>query len=136
MDKGSKNFLIAVVVIVLVLVGIFLLPKGESAKYSNLDSFAQCLTDKGIKMYGAYWCSHCKAQKGLFGSSFSKIDYVECTEKVNECKAAGIEGYPTWVFPDTEQGTTTVKGQRFFGETSLDTLADYSGCTLEPKAIQ
>jgi len=30
------------------------------------DEFAQCLTDKGVKMYGAYWCPHCQAQKALF----------------------------------------------------------------------
>jgi hypothetical protein len=133
MDKGTRNALIIIVLIIVVVLAIFTLPKGESAKYSNLDAFAQCLTDKGVKMYGAYWCPHCKSQKELFGSSFSKVDYVECTDKVKECEAAGVTSYPTWIFPDETVGTTTTKGQRFIGETALDTLADWSKCPLVEK---
>ena len=37
---------------------------------STLDSFAQCLTSKGMKMYGAWWCPHCAEQKESFGYGF------------------------------------------------------------------
>jgi predicted DsbA family dithiol-disulfide isomerase len=52
---------------------------------------------------------------------------VECSadggrEKTQECQAAGITGYPTWVFAD---------GSRVPGRLSLETLAAHSGCPLE-----
>lgn len=88
------------------------------------DAFAQCLTEKGAKMYGAYWCSHCLSQKKMFGQSFSKINYIECSlpdgkTQTQACQAAGIKGYPTWEFGD---------GSRLEGEVSLDKLTEKSGC--------
>ncbi|HSD12045.1 MAG TPA: hypothetical protein VLC10_00670 [Patescibacteria group bacterium] len=86
---------------------------------------AQCLTDKGVKMYGAYWCPHCQAQKKAFGAAFKKVNYVECAipgdprAQTQECKDAKIEGYPTWVFPD---------GTRRSGEITLVSLAEQAGC--------
>lgn len=94
---------------------------------SKYDSFAKCLTEKGVKMYGAFWCSHCKAQKEAFGSSFQYINYIECTVGGQQnsfaqvCKDAGIEGYPTWKFLDG-----TVKA----GEVPMSELAKISGCAL------
>jgi hypothetical protein len=42
------------------------------------DAFARCLTDRGVKMYGAWWCPHCQEQKEKFGASFEYVPYVEC----------------------------------------------------------
>lgn len=91
------------------------------------DQFAQCLKDKGAKMYGAYWCSHCQNQKRLFGKSFEKINYIECSlpdgqTQTEVCREAGIESYPTWEFAD---------GERITGEASLATLAEKTNCSLE-----
>ena len=36
---------------------------------SKYDSFAQCLAQKEITMYGAVWCPHCQAQKKEFDNS-------------------------------------------------------------------
>lgn len=88
------------------------------------DQLAQCLTQNGAKMYGAYWCSHCVNQKRLFGGSFEKINYIECSlpdgkTQIDECQQAGIKGYPTWEFGD---------GSRLEGEISLATLAKKSNC--------
>lgn len=90
------------------------------------DTFAQCLSDHGVKMFGAWWCPHCKSQKELFGSSFSKINYTECSEPgsndMNQtCKDAKIEGYPTWEFKD---------GTRVSGEQTLEDLGKKAECTL------
>jgi hypothetical protein len=70
-------------------------------------ALAQALTKAGAKMYGAFWCSHCQDQKAEFGSAFKDVTYVECApDKANPykqssaCKAANIEGYPTWIFAD------------------------------------
>ena len=64
---------------------------------SDKDAFAKCLTEKGWAMYGAVWCSHCKAQKELFGSSFQYIKYVECPDNTQLCLDKGINGFPTWL---------------------------------------
>ena len=42
------------------------------------DAFARCLTERGVKMYGAWWCPHCVEQKEMFGASFEYAPYVEC----------------------------------------------------------
>lgn len=95
-----------------------------SAKY---DDFAKCLAGKGIKMYGAFWCGHCKNQKEAFGSSFQYVDYTECTENGQSssfsqvCKDAGVKAFPTWKFPNG-----TIKE----GELAFSELAEISGCAL------
>lgn len=89
--------------------------------------FAKCLTRKEVKMYGAYWCSHCQNQKDMFGPlGFKEIAYIECDPRgenaqPERCAQANIEGYPTWIFPD---------GSRLTGEAPLEQLAQKSGCEL------
>lgn len=116
------------IIFLLLIVGLIFLAvrskKGTGAIYSNLDEFAKCLSDKGVAMYGAYWCPHCLAQKAAFGSSFQFVKYVECTEDVKKCTDAGVTGYPTWVFPD---------GRKLTGEQSLETLSSETSCPLVKK---
>lgn len=86
------------------------------------DSFAQCLTEKGVKMYGAWWCPHCQSQKKLFGKSFKYINSIECSPNGTktmslQCRNEGIEGYPTWVFADGSRAS----GQQSFEDLSLKT---------------
>jgi hypothetical protein len=77
---------------------------------ADKDAFAKCLTDKGFVMYGAAWCSHCAAQKALFGDSFKYIKYVECPDNINFCLDKGVQGYPTWIREvSTSTATSTVK---------------------------
>ena len=90
------------------------------------EALASCLADKDVKMYGAYWCSHCENQKNAFGSAFNIIDYVECDPKGNdarpaECAEAGIKGYPTW----------EIGGKLYPGEQPLDRLAALAGCEMQ-----
>ncbi|MEI6510781.1 MAG: thioredoxin domain-containing protein [Candidatus Uhrbacteria bacterium] len=111
---------------VVALIALIATNRVTSSAPSDYDGFAQCLADKGVKMYGAWWCPHCKAQKELFGTAFKKIDYVECSpnqskDMSQECKDAGIKGYPTWVLADSSQ---------LSGEQTFDTLAAKSGCAL------
>lgn len=84
---------------------------------------AECLTAKGVKMYGADWCPHCQDQKNLFGSAFKKVNYIECQQDPNACLAVGIERFPTWVFPN---------GARIEGVLALEKLSEISGCQLSP----
>lgn len=113
---------------VLVVVGLIVFAANSSVSQSApspYDDFASCLTNAGVTMYGAWWCSHCENQKDLFGSAFNNVNYVECStaaRTMNQtCQDAGIVGYPTWEFSD---------GSRASGEQSLETLAQKSGCAL------
>ena len=85
---------------------------------------AQCLTDKGTKFYGAFWCKHCIEQKKLFGLDQDKLPYIECSlpdkkGQKRECAQAKITGYPTWEFSD---------GTRKPGKLDYAYLAEKSGC--------
>ncbi|MDP2691156.1 MAG: hypothetical protein Q8O95_01990 [bacterium] len=86
------------------------------------DQFAQCLTKKGITMYGSDECPHCMDQKALFEGSFDMVDYVNCLVEGGKCQKAGIEGYPTWVGPNNK---------RVVGTQSLSSLSEEFDCPLE-----
>jgi hypothetical protein len=86
-----------------------------------LDAFAKCLAAKGVTMYGAEWCTHCKAEKKRFGSSFQYVPYVECPDNPKLCVDKGVEGYPTWILGD---------GTKLEGEQGLEKLSQVSSCPL------
>jgi len=88
---------------------------------------AEALTAKGVKFYGAYWCTHCEDQKEMFGSALEKLNYVECAipgqqGQVKECTDAGVSSYPTWIFPDGSIQT---------GVMSFEQLAERAGISLD-----
>lgn len=97
---------------------------GEQEK-NAMTAFADCLTEKGAKMYGTEWCGHCKNQKKLFGNSFSNVDYTDCDKDKESCLKAGVEGYPTWVFSD---------GSKNPGTQELSKLAEKTNCELPADA--
>ncbi len=86
------------------------------------DSFAQCLTDKEVVMYGADTCPHCQQQKKSFKGSFDFVTFVECNTDPKACQDAGIKAYPTW----------DINGEKTEGRKSLSELAELSGCELAP----
>lgn len=96
----------------------------------ELDAFAQCLEEEGAIFYGTFWCPYCNEQKEMFGRSAGELPYVECStpdgnRQTQECREAGIEGYPTWEFQN-EEGEPEREG----GVLSLQQLADRTGCSL------
>lgn len=126
--KVSRSILITGIVVaiaILVIVGFNIIRKATEEP-EEYDIFAKCLSDKDIKIYGAYWCPHCKSQKEMFGKSWKYINYIECSlpnragQKI-VCNEAGIKAYPTWEFQD---------GKRIEGELSLEELSQYSNCSL------
>ena len=36
-------------------------------------ALAECLSEHGVIMYGAFWCPHCAAQKKVFGDAFTQV---------------------------------------------------------------
>ena len=121
--KKSTKYFIGILIIVILGIWFFGLRDNSSGKY---DGFAQCLTDKGAKMWGAWWCGHCADQKALFGKkSFGKINYIECStsnrQQTPYCDDNGVKGYPTWDFAN---------GSRESRVLTLEELSQKTGCEL------
>lgn len=87
-------------------------------------SFASCLTQKGLVMYGTKTCPNCAKQKELFGESVSELTLIDCDEDVALCQEKNIRGYPTWEFPD---------GRMISGVIPLEYFAQQTGCVLSGK---
>ena len=108
-----KTILLVAGVILLASIIGYLFLKGENeAQAGQYDEFAKYLTEREVVMYGTEWCSHCKAQKELFGSSFQYINYVYCDKKIKDCIAAGVSSYPTW----------KIEGVNYLGTQSIEKL--------------
>jgi len=126
MKKSTIYFIILTLVIISIMVVFKSLKNSAGEEYNE---FAQCLTDNGVKMFGAFWCSHCQNQKKLFGASWNKINYIECStpdgNSQNQiCIDEKIQSYPTWEFEDKS---------RVNGELTLQELSARSGCQLPKK---
>lgn len=94
----------------------------QSQNKEYLEKLAKYMNQQGMVLYGAYWCSHCKDQKELFGEAAQYLDYVECDAKgaganPDECVAKGVESYPTWIY----------NGQKYPGVKSAEELAKIVG---------
>jgi len=136
----NNNFVkdaVPIILVVAIIVGFILTivwlnkKSASSPESAEKIQLAQCLKEKGVKMYGAFWCSHCQAQKTMFGTAaWKELDYVECSPNndrraiAQECKDANISGYPTWVFPDSS---------RLQGEQELKLLSEKAGCNYLEK---
>jgi len=83
------------------------------------------LAARGFRVLGAFWCSHCEAQRELFGRG-AALPYTECfpdgyrtgVAMAPACAAAGLQGFPTWLLPD---------GSKLEGDQTLQKLAELSG---------
>lgn len=126
MKSTTKLSIGFVVILVAIIIIIQFTGDDTSVEPGKYDTFAQCITASGAKMYGAYWCPHCQNQKEAFGDSWQYVDYVECDPRGDDadpeaCEAAGITGYPTWIFGN---------GERRPGEVPFEELAFRTNCTL------
>ncbi len=101
-------------------------PEEPEYDIAILQGLAQCLTDNGMKFYGADWCGWCKRQKELFGEAVNALPYIECVdeetqEMTAQCQEVGISSFPTWISAD---------GTKSPGYKSIEDLAQLSGCEL------
>ncbi|MBT4539017.1 hypothetical protein HOI26_00125 [Candidatus Woesearchaeota archaeon] len=136
MKKSLFFGIILIIIATLVLAGC-----GEKKDYTE---FAQCLTDEGAVMYGAFWCPHCIDQKESFGDAWEEVNYIECSlpdrsGQTQVCKDADIQGYPAWQFVDdtlipAELANRKSSGPnweiRIAGEITLKQLGTITGCQL------
>ena len=125
--KGKGMLVIGILIVVAIIVILFVIGgSGPSYAREDIDVFAQCLTEKGAVMYGAFWCPHCADVKKMFGESFRYVEYVECDPRgENEqsllCIEKEIESYATFEFNDDPE-------TRLIGEPTFEELAAASGC--------
>ncbi|MBE9079748.1 hypothetical protein IQ241_21045 [Romeria aff. gracilis LEGE 07310] len=100
----------------------------ELSQKSYEAQLASYLTANDAKVYGAYWCPHCAAQKERFGAAAEQIPYVECDpEGANAqpglCQQKAIRAYPTW----------EIGGAFYEGNLPLGRLAELSGFDPPPE---
>lgn len=130
----QEIFVVTLFSIIIFLIGCTSQIQEQKTSAVNLNSFAKCLTEKGVKMYGSYICSACLAQIKMFGGhdgSFKFIDYIECHPKgpnpqTDLCLKRDIKKTPTWIL---ERDGIEIK--RLEGYQIVDALSEFSGCALE-----
>ena len=93
----------------------------------TLETFASCLTEQNVTMYGTDWCKYCTAQKSSFGNAFENVNYVDCDEDPQACALVGVQSYPTWTFAD---------GSQIAGVQELTVLADKTSCELPEVEVE
>ncbi|MDE1874984.1 MAG: hypothetical protein KGI79_01895 [Patescibacteria group bacterium] len=121
------SWAIGIIVLVAIVGGMIWYASGPG----EYDQFATCIKNSGATFFGAFWCPHCQAEKQLFGKSWTKLPYVECStpdgrSQTTVCQDNNIQSYPTWQFKD---------GSRQTGTLSLEQLSQFTGCAL-PQAGQ
>ena len=130
--QNNKILWIGSLIVIVFIAWIALSGSTSDSTPSPLDAFAQCLTDKGLKYYGAFWCPNCAKQNALFGKSKKFVNYTECSTpdgqgQLQVCKDAKIMNYPTWEIPAMGEATTS---SRLIGTQELSTISQISNCQL------
>jgi hypothetical protein len=104
------------VVFVLVFVALILLFLPKSAAFNR--TLGQCLTDKGVTMYGVDTCQNCQDQKQILGDDFAKVTYVNCDFDKASCDKKGITFYPIW----------SMGNKVLLGTQTKKALSEFAGC--------
>jgi len=131
----NKIYIIIFLVLIAGLIG-FLVWQGSKNNQASpeLVAFAKCLTEKGAVMYGTAWCEWCQKEKALFSNSFKFVNYVDCSQKPQDCVAKGINATPTWIFGDppatTSSGDFGRGDKKIENYLTLEQLSTESGCAL------
>ena len=136
MAFSNSYLVIGLVAVAVIVLGAVALGFTNPVSTGNYDEFAKCLSSKGVVMYGAWWCPHCKEQKEDFGASWDILKeaggYVECSTsdqnvQTQVCRDAGITSYPTWRFAD---------GSEMKGRQTFFTLGNKTGCLEDLQPLQ
>jgi hypothetical protein len=104
----------------------------EEVVAGEYDTFAQCLYENGMRMYGSATCSFCARQRKDFGNSFHFVREIECDPRnkdnqANLCISKNISHTPTWIHED-DAGNDIFRFDS--GVVSLEDLSKESGCPL------
>ncbi|MBI2109233.1 MAG: hypothetical protein HYT93_03605 [Parcubacteria group bacterium] len=132
----NNNTLVGITVGVLLLVAIgmffFAGKSGKEAAAGDYNTFAQCLYDSGLRMYGSATCKFCAQQRAMLGPSFEFIKEIECDPRnpmpqTERCIKKNITGTPTWI---RERADGSEIYRFTAGVQSLEKLSEVSECPL------
>jgi len=132
-SKVSMGKIVGSIVFGVILLTITFFAQKSGVPSGFYDDFAQCIEERGMKMYGSLGCSFCAKQRGMFGDSFDKhVNEIECDPRfegsqVERCVAKKISHTPTWIH-EREDGSEIFRFDS--GVQSLEKLAEVSGCEL------
>ena len=125
---NKKIFLILIGVFAVILMGFLFLNNSDTNKNStnnpnnsySLENFNQCLSDKGVVIYGSKWCPACSSLVETLGG-YEKANpvYVECTIEQERCQKETKTNY----VPEIQ-----INGEVYEGSRSLNSLAEITGC--------
>jgi len=116
---NSRKYLVSGLIVLIVLFSTLTI-NSYMKKPGEFDSFAKCLTDKGVVVYGNDFCPYTPTQLNLFGKSKAHLNYVKCIDNEAVCDKKEIKITPTW----------EIKGKIYEGVQGFDKLALLSGCDL------
>lgn len=108
MRKRVKNNLITLSIIILIIIAslVFLSTK-KTPEIS--EETAKCIGEKTI-LFTQLGCTHCEAQKELFGDNIKYLNIIDCFYKNSECSKNNITAVPTWKINDNYyKGTKTIE---------------------------
>lgn len=123
----SHRLIISTVIASLLVGGAFLFTLWqEHRERERFRPLAECLTEKGVKLYGLFWNEQTIRQRELFGVGAELLPYTECSSEdgqriLDECRAARISVFPLWKFRAGDEQT---------GPLSIEAIADKTGCPL------
>jgi len=120
--KAKINFKKTFSIILLILiVGLVLATSYvKSSQPGESDSFAKCLTDKGVVVFGNDYCTYTAQNLNFFGKSKQYLNYIKCIDNEELCNSKGIITTPTW----------EINGETYSGVLNFNKLSELSGCEL------
>lgn len=95
-------------------------------------SLVDCLIEKNVKLYSAWWCVPCQQQEeeledelGEEWDYFKENIFVECYgsgyKRIEQCKGKKIFAVPAWEIPGGNP-------EWLYGVQDLEDIADIAGC--------
>ncbi len=129
--KAGLRVLITFAVLVGVVGGFYLITSkitnltgysvGEYQK-EDIEKFATCLTEKGVKLYVYGNSGLCERQKEMFGEFIGKLNVINCLVNLDICAEKDLKfvDRPAW----------EIRGVIYYGPFDLSKLSKMSGCKI------
>jgi hypothetical protein len=105
--------------LIIVLIIAFAVYEKTKPNDSNVsEELAKCIGENSV-LYSQVTCSHCVAQKRMFGENVKHLNIFECgSDNWKTCSEIGITGTPTWV----------INQRHYSGVRSVESIQQLTGC--------
>ena len=74
MEKKTTISIVVFTVVVLGIVALMSMVAGGAKTSTKYNDLVQCMQQKGVKFYGAFWCPHCQRQEAMLGMSRQTLE--------------------------------------------------------------